>query len=536
MCADANTVRDVSRQVMRDLGLTTVFGNPGTTEVSFLTDWPDDFHYVLGLQESVVVAMADGYAQSRRAATLVNLHSAGGVGHALGAIFTAYRNRTPLIVTAGQQTRTLMADEPFLGATDAATFPKPYVKWSCEPASAADVPAALVRAHQLATQPPAGPVFVSIPADDWDQPCSPVTAGPPIPGFAPDPNAVVELAEALANSRRPAFVVGPAVDADGVVDEMVDLAETTGASVWVAPMSPRCSFPEDHPNFAGFLQPERRALAAELAEHDLAVVWGAPAFTYHVYRGESDIEPPELFLVHDDPEVLARARFGRGVLGTLAHSTRQVGERVRAQGCSIEPDKPRGYVRPEKPEPATPMSAAYVFDRVNAALPAGAAVVEETPSHRNELHEHFPITSRDGGFFAGFSGALGYGIGAAVGVAMADPTRRTVALLGDGSSMYGIQAVWSAVRENAPVTFVVLDNARYGAVAVLGEAAGGNGLPGVELGGIDFEGLARSLGCPARRVRTPDELSDALAEDLAAANDGPRLLHVEVDPEQRYLY
>ena len=147
------TVRDITRNLMRELGLTTVFGNPGTTEVPFLTGWPDDFHYVLGLQESVVVSMADGYAQARREPVLVNLHSAGGVGHALGAVFSAYRNRTPLIITAGQQTRTLMFDEPFLGATDAATFPRPYVKWSYEPARAADVPAALVRAHRdLAAQ------------------------------------------------------------------------------------------------------------------------------------------------------------------------------------------------------------------------------------------------------------------------------------------------------------------------------------------------------------------------------------------------
>ncbi|GAA2819681.1 benzoylformate decarboxylase [Saccharopolyspora taberi] len=525
------TVRDITRGLLRRLGLTTVFGNPGTTEVPFLTDWPDDFRYVLGLQESAVVAMADGYAQARREPVLVNLHSAGGVGHALGAVFTAYRNRTPMIITAGQQTRSLMFDEPFLGATDAASFPKPYVKWSCEPARAADVPAALVRAHQLATQPPHGPVFVSIPADDWDQPGVPVADRPRTPGFAPDPAAVAELAEALNSCERPAFVVGPAVDGAGVVDEMVRLADRTRAEVWVSPMSPRCSFPEDHPGFAGFLHPEQKALAQELSSYDLVVVWGAPAFTYHVYRGEAEHELPELFLVHDDPDVLARARRGRGVLGTLAHSVRQVSELV---GQS-ERAKPRGYRRPAKPAPSVPMTAAYVFDEINAAMPEDVAVVEETPSHRNDLHEHFPIRSTDGGFFTGFSGALGYGIGAAVGVAMADPSRRTLAMIGDGSSMYGIQAVWTAVREQAPVTFVILDNSRYAAVAVLGEAAGGAKLPGVDLGGIDFVGLATSLGCPARAVCTPEELDAALAAEFGATT-GPSLLHIKVDTGQRYLY
>ncbi|KAA5829486.1 benzoylformate decarboxylase [Saccharopolyspora hirsuta] len=532
MRSEDRTVRDITRTLMRELGLTTVFGNPGTTEVPFLTGWPDDFRYVLGLQESAVVAMADGYAQARREPVLVNLHSAGGVGHALGAIFTAYRNRTPMIVTAGQQTRSLMFGEPFLGATDAPNFPQPYVKWSYEPARAEDVPAALVRAYQLATTPPYGPVFLSIPADDWDQPGVPVPARPRTPGFAPDPAAVAELVGALRTCERPAFVVGPAVDADQVVDEMVQLVEKTKASVLVAPMSPRCSFPEDHPQFAGFLQPEQRALSAELAEYDLVVVWGAPAFTYHVYRGESEVELPEMFLVHDDPEVLARARQGRGVLGTLGHAVRQ----VNAQVEDVPRSAPKTYQRPEKPAAAAPMSAAYVFDAIAEALPADAAVVEETPSHRNDLHEFFPIRSTDGGFFTGFSGALGYGICAAVGVAMADPNRRTVALLGDGSSMYGIQSVWTAVREQAPVTFVIMDNSRYAAVAVLGEAAGGDKLPGVELGGIDFAALATSLGCPAKLIETPEDLGAALSEEFAEGKQGPTLLHVKVDPGQRYLY
>lgn len=523
------TVRDVTRDLLRELGLTTVFGNPGTTEVPFLTGWPDDFRYVLGLQESVVVAMADGYAQSRRAPVLVNLHSAGGVGHALGSVFTAYRNRTPMIVTAGQQTRTLVFDEPFLGATDAATFPRPYVKHSCEPASAADVPAAIARAHRLATTAPQGPVFVSIPADDWDQPAADVPARPATPNPAPDPAALAELAAALDGCARPAFVVGPAVDHEGAVPELVELAERTRAAVWVAPLSARCSFPEDHPRFAGFLQPERRLLAAELAAYDLVVVWGAPAFTYHVYRGEAVDELPEMFLVHDDPDVLARARRGRGVLGSVAHAVRRVAELAGAGQWRPEPEP---CARPARPEPATPLPPAYVLARVRAAWPADAVVVEEAPSHRNDLHEHFPITSRDGGFFACASGSLGYAIGAAVGAAIADPSRPVLALLGDGSSMYGVQAVWSAVREQAPVTFVVLDNARYAAVAVLGAAGGGRKLPGVELGGTDFAALARSLGCPAETIRTPQELDEALAR----AAPGPRLLHVHVAAEQRHLY
>jgi benzoylformate decarboxylase len=168
------SVREATFGLFRAFGLTTIFGNPGSTELPMFRGFPDDFRYVLGLQESIVVGMADGYAQATRNAALVNLHSAVGIGHALGNIFTAYRNQTPLVITAGQQARSILPFEPFLFAKEAAEFPRPYVKWSCEPARAEDVPAAIARAYYTAMQPPCGPCFVSIPVDDWDRICMPV--------------------------------------------------------------------------------------------------------------------------------------------------------------------------------------------------------------------------------------------------------------------------------------------------------------------------------------------------------------------------
>ena len=137
------TVREVTFGLLRSLGMQQVFGNPGSTELAFLRDFPADFQYVLALQESVAVGMADGFAQATRRAALVNLHSAVGVGHAMGNIFTAYRNRTPLVITAGQQARSLLQLDPFLFSERATELPQPYVKWSVEPARAADVPRAL---------------------------------------------------------------------------------------------------------------------------------------------------------------------------------------------------------------------------------------------------------------------------------------------------------------------------------------------------------------------------------------------------------
>ncbi|MEV6830144.1 benzoylformate decarboxylase [Amycolatopsis sp. NPDC051102] len=524
------TVLDATRELLRELGLTTVFGNPGTTEVPFLTDWPDDFDYVLGLQESAVVAMADAYAQATRRAVLVNLHSAGGVGHGLGSLFNAYRNRTPMIIVAGQQIRSLIPHEPFLGAMDAPEFPKPYVKWSVEPACAEDVPAALARAYHVATQAPSGPVFVSVPADDWTAATErPIVSRPRIRGFAPDPEAVDELKAALEAAERPAIVVGGAVDQDGAVPETVALAERLNAAVWVAPMSFRCSFPEDHPLFQGFLDPERGAVADALAPHDLVVVLGAPAFTYHVDRGRGEAPLPPLFIVSDDEQVLARAFEGTGIRATPKLGIRALLDVVEQSSRPA----PAPRKRPAKPS-GDALTGEFVYSTLADLLPDNALVVEETPSHRGILHDHLPITATDTGFLTMASGTLGYGVPGAVGAALARPDRKVVGVIGDGSSMYGIQALWTAARQELPVTFVIMDNSEYAAVRILGDAIGGEKLPGTELGGIGFAALAESMGCHGVTITEPAELVPGLT--AALADPRPTLVHVRVVASTKSLY
>ena len=276
------TVRDAVLRLLRSFGMQRIFGNPGSTELPLFLDFPADFEYVLGLQESVVVGMADGYATATDNAAFVNLHSAVGVGHAMGAIFTAWKNRTPLVITAGQQARSLFPFDPFLFSAQATELPKPYVKWSCEPARAEDVPQAIAHGYYLAMQPPRGPVLISIPSDDWARACAPVE--PRRVSLAPRCDAAVlaAIGAALDASERPAFVVGAGVDRGGAWDEVRALAERHRARVFTAPMSARCGFAEDHPQFAGFLPAMRERIVAALAGSDLVLVLGAPAFTYHV--------------------------------------------------------------------------------------------------------------------------------------------------------------------------------------------------------------------------------------------------------------
>src|ERR1700750_1312575 len=168
--ANAKSIHEVTYDLLRELGLTTVFGNPGSTEETFLKNFPDNFTYVLGLQEAAVLPMADGFAQSTGKPALVNVHTAAGTGNAMGNLVAAYRANTPLIVTAGQQAREMVLCEPYLANRDETLMPLPWVKWAYQPARAEDVPAAFMRAYAVALQPPAGPVFLSIPLDDWEKP------------------------------------------------------------------------------------------------------------------------------------------------------------------------------------------------------------------------------------------------------------------------------------------------------------------------------------------------------------------------------
>src|SRR6202048_5586759 len=238
------TVKHATLNLLRAFGIRKVFGNPGTTELPFLSNWPDDIDYVLGLQEASAVGMADGYAQATRNAGFVNLHSAAGLGNALGNIYTAHRNQTPLVITAGQQARSILPLQAFLYAERASEFPRPYVKFSVEPARPQDVPAAIARAYYVAMQPPCGPTFVSVPIDDWTHPTQPLEARNVSREIGPDPAAIKSLAAALSGSKLPALIVGPGVDRAQAVDLMLRLAEKAKAAVWVSPFLARASFPE----------------------------------------------------------------------------------------------------------------------------------------------------------------------------------------------------------------------------------------------------------------------------------------------------
>ena len=415
------TVRDATMALLRAFGMTTIFGNPGSTELPMFRRFPDDFRYVLGLQESIVVGMADGFAQATRNAPFVNLHSAAGVGHALGNLFTAYKNQTPLVVTAGQQARSILLFEPFLFADQATEFPKPYVKWSVEPARAEDVPQAIARSYYLAMQPPRGPMFVSMPVDDWDRPCAPVTPRRVSRTIRGDEPLLAEVAAALATAMRPMMVVGAGVARDDAWDEAITLAERHRMPVWVAPMSGRNAFPERHPLFAGFLPASQEGIVRVLAGVDVLLVVGGAVSTYHV-EGAGPHLPPgtAMFQLVDGPSAAALSPTGTAIV-TDAKSA--LAALVAAAPDPASRPSPVPWAAPERIAGVGPLTDAYLLQQIAALRPERSIIVEEAASSRAAMHDRLPIDQRDG-FYTCASGGLGHGLAAAVGVALGRPGRR----------------------------------------------------------------------------------------------------------------
>ena len=526
------TVRSVTYDLLRSLGMTTIFGNPGSTEEPFLEGFPADFRYVLGLQEATVVGMADGFAQATGRAAFVNLHTAPGVGFAMGNVIAAWANRAPLVLTAGQQTRQMLGMEPWLLNREAVELPKPYVKWSNEPVRAEDVPAAIERAYHAAMQQPAGPAFVSIPMDDWDAAAEPHRAREVSHRTAPDPAALDRLAERVAAAERPLLVTGAGVDICDGWDATVALAELLNAPVWAAPAPERVGFPQTHPLFQGFLPMAKGPLAERIGPHDLVLVIGAPVFRYYPYV-PGPVAPPgtEIVMLTEDPAEAARAPLADAVVGDVGLAAEGLLARLAGMPPGDHPAPPP-RPGPGAAEPSEPITPAWALRALAQTMPPGTTLVEEAASNRLTFFDQIRL-DEPGRFFATGSGGLGYAMPAAVGAQIARPGGQVVCVIGDGAAMFSPQALWTAAREHAPVVFLILNNGQYAilkAFAAFGEH--GDRVPGLDLPGLDFAGLARSLGCRGARVTAGDALVPALREafDVAARDRAPTLLDVVLEP------
>ncbi|MFJ8041630.1 benzoylformate decarboxylase [Kitasatospora sp. NPDC096147] len=540
-----STVRHAVLDVLRARGITTVFGNPGSTELPMLQDFPADFRYVLGLQEAVVVGMADGYAQASGRTALVNLHTGPGTGNAMGAILNARANRTPMVVTAGQQVRAMLTMEALLSNPQATLLPQPAVKWAYEPPRPADVAPALARAVQLAETPPCGPVFLSLPMDDFDAELTPgeeraaraAAARRVVHAGAPDAGTIRALAGRIAGARSAVLVVGDDVDAAGreTWDAVLALAERSGLPVWAAPVAGRVSFPRSHPQYRGELPPAIAPLTRCLEGHDLVVVIGAPVFRYYPYvPGEYLPEGAGLVLLTRDAEEAAKAPVGDAVVADLALTARALTDQLAA-GAAVAPTAvASATVDEEAPSGAElgedgRLSPFAALRAVAEGAAPGTLWVNESPSNVPQFHRATRIGT-PGSYLFSAGGGLGYGAAAAVGAQLGAPDRPVVAVLGDGSVHYAVQALWTAARYDLPVTFVVLSNARYAILQWFAQVERTPGVPGLDIPGLDITAIATGYGVRAHRAVDAAEVTK-LVRESTVRRDGPVLIDVPVTTE-----
>ena len=522
-------VRDAFYEVLRVHGITTIFGNPGSNELPLLGDFPDDFRYIHALQEGAAIGMADGYAQATGRPVLVNVHSAAGTGNAMGNLTNAQSAHVPVIVTSGQQARQYAALGALLTNVDAPTLARPLVKWSNEPLRPQDVPHALSKGILLATSAPAGPVYLSLPLDDWDidadasaleQLKARAVYGDPVV-----PEGSLELLRSrLAAASNPVMILGPGTDDAVGWGGATRLAEQLALPVFVASSPSRCPFPTRHPNYRGILPSDIPGVAGKLDGHDLIAAFGAAIFRYHEFA-EGDYLPAgaELWAVTSDPDEAARAPVGHILIGDPSDALTRLAGSMPAAG------------RPPLTSPAQPglldeagpaFSADAIISALNAAKDENTVIAHEWTSV-DTTWDRFDL-SRPGSLFFPDAGALGWGLPAAIGLQLGNPSRRVLAILGDGALHYTVSALWTAARYRVPVVFVVARNREYAALKKFAQVMHIDGVPGLELPDIDITGIATAYGIPATQVTSLAQLTTTVKDALAG--DGPRLIEV---PQER---
>jgi benzoylformate decarboxylase len=539
--------RDVLIDILRDEGITHVFGNPGSTEMPLmdaLVDAPD-ISYVLGLQEATAVGMADGWALAMGRTAFVNLHAMGGLGNAMGVLVASKASETPLVVTAGQQDTRHLMTEPWLSG-DLVALAAPVTKWAKELRRADDVGPALRRAFGLARTPPCGPVFLSLPMDILDQDVNhptPPASSPPRLGPSPD---AARLAETLASldPDRVIVLLGDDLPASASTG-LVAFAEAGGFAVWGTQLTSRTAFPSHHPSWAGVLKPDFADMRAHLQSAQAIVLVGGRAFVAYPYR-EAEPVPEGVAMLHiaDNPEAFGREHAANmALLGDISRTLAAVAQRLAEL---VDKKKvaarlaARGARRREVREAtrkdiladsaSAPLSADAAVLAALDTLPEDAIIANDSAATFGRVQDL--MTTEPGRYFFARGGVLGCSMPAAVGASLATKGW-VVAFVGDGGAMYSPQALWSAAHNKTRTIFVIFNNRRYGVLQNVAKSLGyANAKAGRFIGmdvvdpAIDFQALAASMGVPAERANDRDAIGAAIARGLE--REGPSLIEIPI--------
>jgi benzoylformate decarboxylase len=537
-------------------GVRHIFGNPGTTETPLLDSLPafPQIEYVMALHEGVAVSAASFYAQASGRPTVANLHVAPGLGNGIGSLYGALKASSPLVVTAGQQDTRMRLANPILGH-DLVAMAAPVTKWSVQIERADEIAPILRRAFKVASDAPKGPVFVALPIDVLEQEAAVEAIAPDKLWRAstPDPKGVAALAAALLKSQNPVIVASDDVARGGATDALVALVEQIGASVWFEGLRHHASFPTGHPNYRASLPGDAAQVRKSLEGTDLVLLLGGPFFE-DIWYAEGGHFPAGAAVVQieESPERLAfNHRLDAGLVGDLSASLAALTEAVRAKAtpefkASAQRrnavlaerragDKEAYKSRVEKAWNREPTSMPRVTAELRRGLPDNVVIVDESITASLDLARVFEYGGF-GDYFGGRGGGIGQGLAGAIGVKVALPDRPVVAVSGDGSAMYSIQALWSAAHHKLAIVFVVLANREYRILKHNVDVWRQNFQPGtqhpyqqMDLAGpaLDFVRLAAGMGVEAVRVEEADGIAPAVAAAVAA--NRPYLVEIAIE-------
>lgn len=537
--------------LLRDEGISHLFGNPGTTELPVmhaLKDYPD-LTYVMAMQESLVVAMADGFGRASGRLTACNVHVAPGLGNAMGSLYNARFTGTPIIITAGQQEQGHGLMEPMLSGP-LVRMAEPLVKWAVEVTRLEDLPRVIRRAAKIATTPPTGPVFLSLPCDvlnaevaiDLDKPTRIDTR------VAPSRDALESLLDRILAAKRPVIVVGDEIVKSDALEEAALLAETIGCPAYQQTVAYGAHFLSERPCFMGPLPRAQKQAREILNTFDLMIVLGADPLRMSVYSEVCPLpnEMPivQVGLVDGDlaknfaAEIALKADV-RETLRLLIPALQSMGGTVlaeRAAKATKEIASENWLARRKRlverlalKSASSPIDADWLAYQVVNTAPDNAILVDEgltssryIPALRAHRDRH--------GYHGLASGGIGWGLPAAVGASLANPERQVICYTGDGSAMYSIQALWTAAHHRLSLSVVLVNNGGYRIIKQrLLDFHGGDRFVGMDFAdpAVNFTTMAAALGVEAERITSAAELPAKLRS--AFNRSGTKLLEVCVD-------
>ena len=544
------TGRQAFIKLLLDEGVTHLFGNPGTTELAIMEAVPQfpELTYVLGLQESIVVGMADGFARASNQLVACNLHCAPGLGHAMGAIYNAKFSGSPLLITAGQYEVGYGLQEPLL-YEPLVPMAAPLVKWAFEVTRIEDLPRVIRRAAKIARTPPMGPVFISLPGSVLDEEAEIEFGFPTLvdAGVRPSDRALQDIAQKLLAAKKPVIVAGREIANADMFAEACELAELLGAAVYQESVPYNARYPSSHPTCMGDLTRNQKKVRQTLEQYDFLLCLGADLLRMSPMSTVEPL-PPEMPVMHITERewelgknystaTAVRADVKETLLALLPvlRSMRTAEQAKQAQvrladlvtrNWSANRAKTRAEL--ESSASTTPIDQRYLVRQIVDALPKDVIVVDETLTASPAISALLPMDDPQA-YYGLASGGLGFGMAGAVGVALAQPTRPVVATIGDGSAMYSIQSLWTAAHLKLNITYVIINNRSYRIIKErLLAMRGTDDFVAMDMDNpaIDFAGLAKSMGMPSQVVTDPTQLADVLKG--AMASGGPNLVEVIV--------